>query len=84
MLLHLQQLLLTTNTTTIFTATTIFTNTTTTNTPSTTTTTTTAAPTAPKEKVVQEMDYVTMLNRTLPEDIRVLGWTPVTDEFSAR
>jgi len=27
---------------------------------------------------------VTMLNRTLPDDIRILGWCEVTDEFSAR
>lgn len=31
-----------------------------------------------------EMDYCTMLNRCLPEEIRVLGWTAVTEEFSAR
>lgn len=30
------------------------------------------------------MDYCTMLNRCLPEEIRVLGWTAVTDEFSSR
>jgi tRNA pseudouridine(38-40) synthase len=35
-------------------------------------------------KVVKEMDYVTMLNRSLPANIRVLSWTPVTDQFSAR
>eukprot|EP00981_Chlorochromonas_danica_P008970 scaffold2383_cov189-Ochromonas_danica.AAC.2 len=35
-------------------------------------------------KTVKEMDYVTMLNRQLPENIRILGWTPVTQEFSAR
>jgi tRNA pseudouridine(38-40) synthase len=36
------------------------------------------------EKVYQEMDYCAMLNRCLPDDIRVLGWTPVTPAFSAR
>jgi tRNA pseudouridine(38-40) synthase len=41
-------------------------------------------PTAPKDKVIQEMDYVSMLNRALPDEIRVLGWSPVTDDFSAR
>lgn len=39
---------------------------------------------APRERVIQEMDYVSMLNRALPDEIRVLGWSPVTDEFSAR
>jgi tRNA pseudouridine38/39 synthase len=34
--------------------------------------------------VAKEMDYCTMLNRCLPEEIRVLGWTAVTEEFSAR
>jgi tRNA U38,U39,U40 pseudouridine synthase TruA len=43
-----------------------------------------ATPTAPKDKVIQEMDYVSMLNRALPDEIRVLGWSPVTDDFSAR
>ena len=37
-----------------------------------------------KAKVITEMDYVTMLNRSLPDDIRVLGWCEVTPEFSAR
>eukprot|EP01127_Copromyxa_protea_P020392 TRINITY_DN6828_c0_g1_i2.p1 TRINITY_DN6828_c0_g1~~TRINITY_DN6828_c0_g1_i2.p1 ORF type:complete len:447 (-),score=68.38 TRINITY_DN6828_c0_g1_i2:114-1421(-) len=32
----------------------------------------------------EEIDYVSMLNRTLPHDIRVLGWTPVSADFSAR
>jgi tRNA U38,U39,U40 pseudouridine synthase TruA len=43
-----------------------------------------SVPTAPKDKVIQEMDYVSMLNRALPDEIRVLGWCPVTDDFSAR
>jgi tRNA pseudouridine(38-40) synthase len=43
-----------------------------------------ATPTAPKDKVIQEMDYVIMLNRALPDEIRVLGWSPVTEDFSAR
>jgi tRNA U38,U39,U40 pseudouridine synthase TruA len=46
--------------------------------------TTASTPTAPKDKVIQEMDYVSMLNRALPDEIRVLGWCPVTDDFSAR
>ncbi|KAI4388731.1 hypothetical protein MLD38_001036 [Melastoma candidum] len=32
----------------------------------------------------REIDYVGVLNRVLPEDIRVTGWCPVTDGFSAR
>lgn len=38
----------------------------------------------PTHKTITEMDYVTMLNRSLPDDIRVLGWCAVTPEFSAR
>lgn len=32
----------------------------------------------------EEMDYVAMLNRGLPADVRVLGWTDVPEDFSAR
>lgn len=32
----------------------------------------------------KNLDYVAMLNRALPNDIRVLGWTPVPVDFSAR
>ncbi len=31
-----------------------------------------------------ELPYMVILNRNLPEDIRVLSWTPVDPEFSAR
>eukprot|EP01064_Diplonema_japonicum_P010971 TRINITY_DN1821_c0_g1_i1.p1 TRINITY_DN1821_c0_g1~~TRINITY_DN1821_c0_g1_i1.p1 ORF type:complete len:416 (+),score=112.89 TRINITY_DN1821_c0_g1_i1:46-1293(+) len=31
-----------------------------------------------------DMDYVGILNRVLPEDIRVTGWSHVSDDFSAR
>lgn len=31
-----------------------------------------------------EFDYPALLNRVLPNDIRVLGWADVDDEFSAR
>ncbi|TPX65743.1 hypothetical protein SpCBS45565_g04950 [Spizellomyces sp. 'palustris'] len=31
-----------------------------------------------------EMDYVGILNRILPKDIRVLGWSPVPPTFDAR
>lgn len=32
----------------------------------------------------EEMNYAGTLNRALPDDIRVLGWAPVPDTFSAR
>jgi tRNA pseudouridine38/39 synthase len=32
----------------------------------------------------KELDYVTMMNRLLPEDIRVLCWAPVDHAFDAR
>ncbi|XP_065176876.1 tRNA pseudouridine(38/39) synthase-like [Sycon ciliatum] len=32
----------------------------------------------------EEMDFVHMLNAVLPDDIRVLGWSPVACDFSAR
>lgn len=31
-----------------------------------------------------ELNYIHMLNQNLPEDIWVLGWSPVDEEFSAR
>ncbi|KAK6940081.1 Pseudouridine synthase I, TruA, alpha/beta domain [Dillenia turbinata] len=31
-----------------------------------------------------EIDYVRVLNRVLPKDIRVMGWTPAPSDFSAR
>lgn len=31
-----------------------------------------------------EIDYVGVLNRALPDDIRILGWCPVPQGFSAR
>lgn len=34
--------------------------------------------------VESEMDYAHILNRVLPSDITVLGWTPVASTFSAR
>ena len=36
-----------------------------------------------KEDAV-ELPYVKMLNRVLPQDIRILDWAPVAAEFSAR
>ncbi|KAJ6835445.1 tRNA pseudouridine(38/39) synthase isoform X2 [Iris pallida] len=32
----------------------------------------------------EEIDYVRVLNRVLPKDIRVIGWSPVSTDFSAR
>ncbi|KAK1315461.1 hypothetical protein QJS10_CPA06g00549 [Acorus calamus] len=32
----------------------------------------------------EEIDYVRVLNRVLPDDIRVMGWCPVPFDFSAR
>jgi hypothetical protein len=31
-----------------------------------------------------EADFCTALNSVLPSSIRAIGWTPVTDKFSAR
>lgn len=31
-----------------------------------------------------ELPYIKMLNRVLPQDIRILQWTPVDTGFSAR
>ncbi|XP_051126606.1 uncharacterized protein LOC127248357 isoform X2 [Andrographis paniculata] len=31
-----------------------------------------------------ELDYVKLLNRVLPKDIRVIGWSPAPTDFSAR
>ena len=31
-----------------------------------------------------ETDYLIVLNRSLPDDIRVMGWTDVPDDFSSR
>lgn len=31
-----------------------------------------------------EIDYVKILNRVLPNDIRVMGWSPAPTDFSAR
>jgi len=32
----------------------------------------------------EELDYVALLNRALPSDVRALGWAPVDDELNAR
>lgn len=36
------------------------------------------------EREINEYSYSKILNNILPPSIRILGWTPVTDEFSAR
>ena len=38
----------------------------------------------PAKKPVQELDYLAMLNRLLPDTIRVIAWSPVSEAFSAR
>lgn len=35
-------------------------------------------------RTMTELPYDKILNSVLPPEIRVMGWTPVTDEFSAR
>ena len=37
-----------------------------------------------QSKVMREYAYDHILNNLLPPDIRVLGWTPVSEDFSAR
>ena len=37
-----------------------------------------------QEKEMTEYHYAKILNNLLPAEIRILGWTPVSDEFSAR
>ena len=32
----------------------------------------------------REIDYAVTINRALPSDIRILGWAPVPEDFSAR
>eukprot|EP00940_MAST-03C_sp_MAST-3C-sp2_P001761 g1761.t1 len=50
-----------------------------------TTTTLTLVPKDVKAASIEsEHDYVAMLNRVLPSDIRVIGWSPVRRDFDAR
>lgn len=37
-----------------------------------------------KEKSIIEHDFTNLINKHLPDDIRVIAWTPVTNEFNAR
>lgn len=36
------------------------------------------------QATITELPYVKMLNRVLPQDIRILDWAPVEEGFSAR
>lgn len=36
------------------------------------------------DKIGSTLNYVKMLNRVLPSDIKILAWAPVNDEFDAR
>lgn len=43
--------------------------------------------TGPQEnlgKQIEELNYVSMLNGVLPEDIKVIAWAPTTEQFSSR
>lgn len=37
-----------------------------------------------ESKVFKEMDFCKMMNGVLPDEIRAIGWAPVTEDFSAR
>ncbi|XP_010261081.1 PREDICTED: tRNA pseudouridine(38/39) synthase isoform X2 [Nelumbo nucifera] len=39
---------------------------------------------APSDICEEEIDYVRVLNRVLPKDIRVIGWCPAPTDFHAR
>jgi len=45
---------------------------------------TVGAPTTYQRKTINEYDYCKILNNVLPPSIRILGWCPVSSEFSAR
>mmetsp|Transcript_25311 Transcript_25311/g.53903 ORF Transcript_25311/g.53903 Transcript_25311/m.53903 type:complete len:474 (+) Transcript_25311:101-1522(+) len=49
-----------------------------------TNTNTTTAPINRVEREMKEYAYAKILNNILPPSIRILGWTPVTEDFSAR
>eukprot|EP00605_Chrysophyceae_sp_TOSAG23-4_P001618 GSChrysophyteH1.ASY1.ANO1.1778.1 assembled CDS len=40
--------------------------------------------TAPQDRHILEMDYCELLNKFLPSQIRVIGWSEVTEDFNAR
>ena len=37
-----------------------------------------------KERVIREKSYCQILNNVLPPSVRMLGWSPISNEFSAR
>jgi tRNA pseudouridine(38-40) synthase len=37
-----------------------------------------------KDQTIKEIDYCSLINHKLPDNIRVVGWTEVTDGFSSR
>lgn len=39
---------------------------------------------APQDRHILEMDYCELLNKFLPSQIRVIGWSEVTEDFNAR
>ena len=41
-------------------------------------------PSSHTQRIINELAYDKMLNNVLPPDIRVLGWAPVSNDFSAR
>ncbi|GKY95339.1 hypothetical protein MPSEU_000495700 [Mayamaea pseudoterrestris] len=41
-------------------------------------------PTVRTQRLLSEYPYDRVLNNLLPKDVRVVGWCPVSDEFSAR
>ena len=47
-------------------------------------TSTSSSSSVPHLSMEEEMNYAAMLNRVLPEDIRVIAWCPVPEHFSAR
>ncbi|KAG2435225.1 hypothetical protein HXX76_007307 [Chlamydomonas incerta] len=38
----------------------------------------------PEAEVAQEFDYPRLINKALPTEVRILGWTPVPEDFNAR
>ncbi len=38
----------------------------------------------PRKDCDEEIDYVRSLNKVLPEDIRIVAWSPVAADFDAR
>jgi tRNA pseudouridine38/39 synthase len=51
---------------------------------SSSTTATPSTTTTMEQKTITELDYPKILNGVLPSSIRILGWCPVSSQFSAR